>query len=99
MTRDFQRELASLREQYMAKVPAMLDELEAAISYAREHPSGIDNARSVLHRLHGTAGSYGATELSNVMAVMEEALTAPESPDWSRLDELLRAARAAEKAP
>jgi len=52
--------IARLRAEYLAEVPARLDELTRhARALAREEPRARDDLTRLFHRLAGSAGAYG----------------------------------------
>lgn len=64
-----QAKLAALRSMYAAKLPGILDELEAL------HAEGDAEAlQAAAHRLAGTAGSFGLPEVTDTARSLEEAL-------------------------
>ena len=88
MSRDFAAELAELQRNYIAALPAKLDELGAAIERR-----AADDTRALAHKLRGTAASYYAPDVSTAAAAIENAVET-ETPDWGSVDELLAKARA-----
>ncbi len=73
---ELQRVLDELRVEYGASLPAAIDELTAAFRAAQAQPSEAAwmGARSLAHRLRGTAGSYGFPTVSVVSGRLEDAL-------------------------
>ena len=67
--------LRLLRERFRAASPATVARLRglaAALSGSPDAPDAIDALRRELHRVHGTAGSYGFKAASQLAAAMEE---------------------------
>ncbi len=67
--------LESLRQRYRASITNTLDAfrtLGARLDEQPDTPEVIENLRRELHRVRGTAGSYGFAEASRLSAVMEE---------------------------
>lgn len=95
MTRDFSADLVELRRQYASTLPRALAELEGLLRAARDR-GDVAAASARVHRLHGTAGSYGQHRLGAVMARIEALLeTTPiEARAWQRIEELMAEARA-----
>ncbi len=92
MTQDLEKAFAALREEYARALPAKLDELGAAL---REAQSGDAEARArataLAHRLAGTAGSYGLTDVSAQAASVEQALNAGDLATAQQVFDALRA--------
>jgi chemotaxis protein histidine kinase CheA len=66
--------LRLLRERFRAASPATLSRLRtlaAALASAPSAPDALDALRRDLHRLNGTAGSYGFKLASHLAAEME----------------------------
>jgi HPt (histidine-containing phosphotransfer) domain-containing protein len=62
---------------YVATLPKKLAALDRAIRSAREgDTSGLAEAREFVHRMRGTAGSYGFPELSVAATSLDDALKA-----------------------
>jgi len=71
---ELQAEMDKLHAEYGRELPAKLDELRRAVRRARERPSEVklqQEARTLAHRLSGTAGSYGFPDESSAAAVIE----------------------------
>jgi chemotaxis protein histidine kinase CheA len=67
--------LRLLRERFRAASPATIARLRglvAALAASPAAPDAIDALRRELHRVHGTAGSYGFKAASQLAAAMEE---------------------------
>ena len=82
--------IAAQRTAYVAALPARLDALLTAVDQARRGEVAL--ARSLAHKLRGSAGSYGLARLSDAAGRLEEALRAEEPPrdaPWTELDEAL----------
>lgn len=71
--------LAELRAEYRELVPAQLRELEDCIAQARRGEGGaaaLALARTLAHRVRGTAGSYGWPAVGEAAGRIEDALEA-----------------------
>lgn len=71
---ELQAEMDKLHVEYERELPAKLEELRRAIRVARANPLEDKlrrDARSLAHRLAGTAGSYGFADESTAAAVIE----------------------------
>jgi CheY-like chemotaxis protein len=67
--------LEALRERYRAasaRIVAWFRHVAAQLTVAPEAPQVLDAVRRELHRVHGTAGSYGFPEVSRLAGVLEE---------------------------
>jgi diguanylate cyclase (GGDEF)-like protein len=63
---------AELRKEFATKLPARVAELATAIDAVRKDPTTADAARSLAHRLRGTAGSYGFAALGDAAGRIED---------------------------
>ena len=71
---DFDAVLAKLRERFATSSGNTLKAFEAIADQLQRTPDApevVDALRSELHRLHGTAGSYGYHEASRLAATLE----------------------------
>lgn len=78
--------LARAKSEYRAALPEKLDELEQGIGRLEQQPDCCDELRKVfdgVHRLSGTAGSFGLDEIGSV------------ADEWERKIRELRSCRAA----
>jgi len=91
VTRDFAAEFEALRVSYVASLPTKLDELAGAV--ARR---SLEDARTLAHRLRGTAASYFAPDVSTAAGAIEDALD--RELDWSAIELLVADVRAAAAA-
>ncbi len=93
----FAAHLVGLEREFRARLPEKLAELEAALRQAREDPAEIQAARTLAHRLRGSAGSYGFASVGVAAGLVEDLLAeaAPTLPGntWERLDGALIEAR------
>lgn len=95
-----EEKLAVLRESYRRTLPGHLDELRAKLAAARESRSETAWAEMarLVHRLKGTAGSYGfdavAAELEALEDVVERAAHEETPADREAMDAALARARA-----
>lgn len=67
--------LDALRRRYQSSVGTTLDAFRALAARLAEQPGApevIETLRRELHRVHGTAGSYGFAEASRLSGVIEE---------------------------
>ncbi len=67
--------LEALQQRYRASISNTLEAfrtLGARLAEQPDTPEVVDNLRRELHRVRGTAGSYGFAEASRLSAVMEE---------------------------
>ena len=67
-------ELARLRQAYVDKLAGKVRELEDAVRDARARPELLGSAHRLAHRLHGTAGAHGLSEVSSAAAEIETGL-------------------------
>lgn len=79
-------ELAELTRAFRERLPHRLEALETMLSLALEDPTYVAKARTLAHRLHGSAGSFGFPQVGEAAAKIEELLTGP----IEGLDELNR---------
>ncbi len=88
---DFAETLRALREHYAGELPDRLAAIDAALA------ADPIRARPLVHRLRGSAGSYGFAAVSEAAALLEDALDAePADPAAiARAHAALRAACAA----
>jgi chemotaxis protein histidine kinase CheA len=73
---------AEIRAEYALELPGEIEALVAAIKRARREESraqGAAEARMIAHKLCGTGGSYGFTEISEAACQLEVALKAIEA--------------------
>ena len=85
--------LRSLHERYRASTAQIVEIFRAhalRMVAGPTDPTVIDSLRRELHRLHGTAGSYGFHEASQLAGALESRVI-----DWSIDDTLEAADRAA----
>jgi HPt (histidine-containing phosphotransfer) domain-containing protein len=97
MSDPLDRAFQELRREYLATMPARLDELRSDIGlYRAGTPDAAASLRARLHRLAGSGGSYGFSALSRIARDAEHWLAAHPSPDdTSGLDSLLERLAAA----
>ena len=77
MSEDLDAKLAELRAAYASRLPDKLAELERALEAARAAGRASPEhhvAKRLAHRLHGTAGTYGLTEVSDEAGLIEDEL-------------------------
>ena len=80
-------QLAALRLDFAARLPAKVAEVEAAVRAAQRDPAALVDAVRLAHRLGGSAGSYGHVELGEAIRRVEDLLVRAPTP-W---DEIARA--------
>ena len=68
---DFEEVLARMRADYRAKLPAKADRIEALVA-----AGDADELAGYLHKLGGTAGSYGLGEIADAALAIERELKA-----------------------
>lgn len=80
-----------LRREYLASLPARLDEIRSDVAGFRAGmPAAAVSLRTRLHRLAGSGGSYGFSDLSNAARQAEQWLSGDPSPaDAPQLERLL----------
>lgn len=75
MTESLHQMMARLRAEYLAQVPARLEELEAAIEgFERQGSPVREHLIRLFHRLAGSAGAYGFAEVTRRCRDAEERL-------------------------
>ena len=91
---ELQEQLEALSRGYRERLPQKLEELREALELARCDPEKISLARSLAHRLHGSAGSYGLPELGEAVGKIEAHLskTCDEARTWDPPFEFLKEA-------
>ncbi|MBZ4334703.1 response regulator [Corallococcus sp. AS-1-12] len=92
---DFAASLALLSADYGAKLPERLATLQALLGKGRHgDAAALDEAYNAVHKLHGTAGSYGFRDVSIAAGALEDALRPVKTGgalDWARVDAGFRA--------
>ncbi|MFP2898923.1 response regulator [Corallococcus sp. 4LFB] len=92
---DFAASLALLSAEYGAKLPERLATLQALLGKGRHgDAAAMDEAYGVVHKLHGTAGSYGFRDVSIAAGALEDVLRPVKDGgtlDWARVDAGCRA--------
>jgi chemotaxis protein histidine kinase CheA len=95
---------AEMRAAYALELPGEVEALMAAVQRARSEQGRAEltvEARRIAHRLCGTAGSYGFTEIGEAAAELEVALKAIEiaasapAEAWAKIDGTLQRITAA----
>ena len=77
-----------LRLEYLASLPARLDELRSDVaSWRAGDPGALSSLKVRLHRLAGSGGSYGFVQLSSLAREAERWLAG--SPEVDPLEALL----------
>jgi len=88
---EIETELAELREHYRGNLGERLAEIERALKESRRRPTEpepFEAARTLVHRLHGTAGSFGFPRVSAAARGLEELLEqvdVNEPGSWERV--------------
>jgi HPt (histidine-containing phosphotransfer) domain-containing protein len=100
--------LHRIREGYRQKLPGMLSELAEQLRGARDERAPeqrLDASCRLVHKLKGTSGSFGFTEISAELARIEEQLEhllSGAAPDriasWAEIEQALDRARAAARS-
>ncbi len=94
-------ELAKLHEEFTERLPGKIAELAEATRAAKLDRSCLDNARTLAHRLRGSAGSYGHPAVGETVGIVEDLLAEVDADGvgrrllWEDLEQALRDARAA----
>jgi HPt (histidine-containing phosphotransfer) domain-containing protein len=91
----------ALQTEYLASMPARLDELRADITgFKGGHRDASDSLKVRLHRLAGSAGSYGLLDLSSLAREAERWLARFPAPgEADQLETIVdRMAKAVEEA-
>ena len=92
---DFAASLALLSADYGAKLPERLAMLQALLGKGRHGDAeAMEEAYSVVHKLHGTAGSYGFRDVSIAAGALEDVLRPVKTGgtlDWAQVDAGFRA--------
>ena len=92
------REMAKLKAEYARELAGKLEELRRAVRLARQAPGDArarHEARSLAHRLSGTAGSYGFPDESDAAGLVESHAIAAEKAAPQELGALWEAAERA----
>ncbi len=91
---DAAERLEELRRMFASKLPARVDELEAAFdaAVASDRPQDVKAALSHAHRLAGVAGSYGFVEVGEAAAAVERELMS-EPVNWTAARDALEDVR------
>jgi CheY-like chemotaxis protein len=86
--------LVAMRREYVAALPSRVEELAAAVVQARR-PSdagSVEAARTLAHKLRGSAGSHGLAAVSEAAGRIEDALgavTVSGARAWDEIDAAL----------
>lgn len=87
--------LKDLQKNYASRLPNKLDELAATLKEAQLDSGKLPEARTLAHRLRGTAGSYGFSSVGAAVGRVEEGLIDLESSShshrhlWPRIEQAL----------
>lgn len=89
MTDSLDQAFLELQREYLAEFPERLDELRADIAAFRAlRPEAVTSLKTHLHRLAGSAGSYGFPELGLVARGLEQWMASKPAPgEAPHLDE------------
>ncbi len=95
MTDPFDDAILELQREYLADLPAQLDEIRADIEALRAgHEGAPASLRTRFHRLAGSGGSHGFAEISAIAHQMERSLVAdPNVSDAGRIEEAVERLR------
>ncbi len=74
MSRDFELAEDELHVDYQARIPETLDEIVRLASAAKEGAGELEDASRLAHQVHGTSGSFGFAEVSDMVGRLEQAL-------------------------
>lgn len=89
---EIEAELAELRNHYRRNLGERLAEIEHAMTESRQQPAALESfeaARTLVHRLHGTAGSFGFPRVSAAARGVEELLervNVSEPESWKAIE-------------
>lgn len=91
---DMDATLQALRAEYGTRLGEKMRELMAAMERARAaNPEALEEAYQLVHKLHGTAGSYGFHAVSgaarHLESLLKPAREAKGAADWRALDAAL----------
>lgn len=75
LEQDLHEQLLKLSRGYRQRLPQKLSELREVLEAAGADQAKIPLARTLAHRLHGSAGSYGFPELGELVARIENQLS------------------------
>lgn len=96
---DPRESLAAVIAAFRERLPTRVRELTNALARARGgEATATAEARSLAHRLAGTAGSYGHVEAGCHAAAIEEQLGG-DTPDWGAVEAALAALTASAARP
>jgi diguanylate cyclase (GGDEF)-like protein len=96
--------LSALKQKYRSELPGRLTEVAKAIALGKANPDKAnlrEQARFVVHKLRGTATSYGFPKIGEAMAVIEEEILHLAIADnasigsesaWPKIDQALQEA-------
>lgn len=89
--------LAKMSAEFSQRLPHKIDEIATCLAQVKAGEQPVSGAITLAHRLHGSAGSYGFSEVGRHIGKIEKLLGAP--LDWEQIDQtLLDARRALERA-
>lgn len=102
-----QPQLGELRTQFAQRLPERLTQLLEVLQAARTDSARLVEARTLAHRLRGSAGSYGYPDVGEAMGCVEDCLLEADAQQlmprdflWQKIDTSMRDARAAtQRAP
>lgn len=77
---DLESRLEALRRDYAARLPAQVGEARAAMATLPK-AGQVEAVWQVVHRIHGTAGSYGLDAVAGVARSLEALLTPHRTKD------------------
>lgn len=91
--------LEALRQAFVAKLPGMLDALESAIAAYRDagdaagQGDALKRVNAQAHKIAGTAGTYGLSDIAAPLREMEKAVLRDPAPGAEALAEELERVR------
>lgn len=74
---DFQEAMRRFQQEFASQLPARLDEARRKLAACREAPADDERVRELhrcVHKLAGTAGTFGMPEVSRDARAIEEGL-------------------------
>ncbi len=97
--KDIKKKLDQLKQAYLAALPGKIEEIETAAAAVRGDPfppealEGLQSLYQQAHKLSGSGGTFGLSEISDLAGEVETAcLAMQESPapdQWQKIEGLL----------
>lgn len=96
--------IKAVRRNYQERLPSELERLRSALVTAHQNPTArnLDVAHGISHTLHGTAGTLGFHEISDITGYIDSMLKkmlAGQEPDVTIWDDIFNAYKRAETVP